>query len=177
MQKVCNVWTRSDHCKFFRTQLVPFLKAFPSIPKDLNITYHPFSYGSKRINGSIVADCANGALECELCKLQSCSKKYFQNANSTALLSLASCLQDQRSVDNAKNCLPNGKTGDLIADCASSIEGDTLFLAEPFPPGVDSISLPWIVINGEHVAEAYYNFRKFICQLESAKRDKRCLRK
>ncbi|UMM14804.1 hypothetical protein L5515_002469 [Caenorhabditis briggsae] len=130
----------SSTSRWFRTQFVPFLKEFQPFPRGLSITYHPLSIGSGSNNGSKYATCENGWLECQLNKLQCCSKKYMQNQNPTTLLTTVACIQGKDTVDQALQCLA-GNSKNLIKKCANSAEGEALLLAEPFPHNDSIVSL------------------------------------
>ncbi|PIC53758.1 hypothetical protein B9Z55_003322 [Caenorhabditis nigoni] len=147
----------SSTSRWFRTQFLPFLKEFQQLPRGLIITYHPLSIGSGTNNGSKYATCENGWLECQLNKLQCCSKKYMQNQNPTILLTTVACIQGKDTVDQALQCLA-GNSKNLIQKCANNAEGEALLLAEPFPHN-DSIALPWIKINGIRSYEATKQFK------------------
>ncbi|EFP02733.1 hypothetical protein GCK72_001771 [Caenorhabditis remanei] len=160
--------------KWFKKQLAPFLEEFKTIPSRLNITYHPLSIGSKIVNGSKIAVCENGELECKLNKLQCCSKKYMNSSDPINLLKTLECIQGS-NLETAIACLPEANSKNLIEKCSDTDEGEQLLISEPFPHNA-SIVLPWIKINGVRSFEATKNFKKVICELNSAKDAKPCLK-
>uniref|UniRef100_A0A1I7T717 Peptidase S1 domain-containing protein n=1 Tax=Caenorhabditis tropicalis TaxID=1561998 RepID=A0A1I7T717_9PELO len=162
--------------KWFRTQFTPFLTKFSEIPRGLNITYHPLSIGSEVLNKSKVATCENGWIECQLNKIQCCSKKYMKDEpKQITVLKVLTCIQGKGKVEDGIACLPNNKQKQIQA-CYQSEDGEKLLLSEPFPHN-DSIVLPWIKINGVRSYEATKNFQKVICTLESVKNAAACTNK
>ncbi|CAL2028217.1 unnamed protein product [Caenorhabditis brenneri] len=161
--------------RWFRTQFSPFLTNFKEIPRGLKIVYHPLAIGSKLVNGSKVATCENGWLECQLNKLQCCSKKYITDeSHPINLLKIITCIQGKSKLEDGVSCLPETEIGEKIQNCSKSQEGENLLIAEPFPHN-ESITLPWIKINGIRSLEATKNFQSVVCSLPSAKKASPCL--
>ncbi|CAB04897.1 DUF19 domain-containing protein [Caenorhabditis elegans] len=93
--------------KWFRTQLAPFLGNLTAKkgPKNLKMVYHPLSIGQKKGNGTAVATCENGWLECQLNKLQCCTKKYSRNVTDFEILAVLECIQGKQWFGKALDCL------------------------------------------------------------------------
>ncbi|KAI1726828.1 gamma interferon inducible lysosomal thiol reductase (GILT) domain-containing protein [Ditylenchus destructor] len=154
-----------DTTGFIKRQLLPSLDKLRST-KRIDVNLIPFGKAScERKDDDFECTCQHGKDECELNALMNCVIDRIHSPEQH--IHIIGCIQGMNNIQNAfHTCISGHSQADWLWTCANGRRGRYLHAIsgqKTAKIGGDFNFVPWVVINGQRVNDAFYALLENLC--------------